>query len=464
MSLARGERFELDLDSDSEQEEAPQGESESSAAPPPIYDFVGDIKERVSTTAKPPTAPTMKTSHTGFPVHKKRDRVSAFKQRASNTSATSNGQTGLLGPKSSEKPKRDDELTFEEIERERISKENDQRLAEMSPDEIEEAQQELFEGLSPALIQRLLGRAKIDEDSQNEKEFDSILPPTDASSDPPIPKEEPSKSSTKKVTFDATTPEATTISEPSIPLPSSPSQATEETTPNHPSIHFPQPTQPPPLDPNSATFLTDLHEHYFPSLSYDPSRLAWLTPLDPTDTSSPYHPSQSALNPSDLRFGFNGALIPPRMARAIPTTKGLHHHGDAPEAAGYTIPELARLTRSKVPAQRCVAFQTLGRILYRLGRGEFGVEEGVVTVDGPVRVARDPGLEPEDEDGGEGDMEEDSGSAMCSGLWECVEEGRVVETLVEESEREGGHLTAKTYAQEALWNWRRGGGRKRKAI
>jgi hypothetical protein len=49
-------------------------------------------------------------------------------------------------------------------------------------------------------------------------------------------------------------------------------------------------------------------------------------------------------------------------------------------------------------------------------------------------------------------------------LWKCIEDGRVIETMTEEANKERGHLTAKTFAQEALWNWRRGGGRKRHAV
>jgi hypothetical protein len=207
--------------------------------------------------------------------------------------------------------------------------------------------------------------------------------------------------------------------------------------------------------------LTDLKDHYFPNLAHDPSSLSWMTPIDPSDTSSPYHPSQTALNASELRFNFKGALLPPSTARAIPVDQGLHHHAEAPEAAGYTIPELARLARSAVASQRCMAYQTLGRILYRLGRGEFGVERDVARErNGPVQVAMDPNQVPELEIA----EEEEAGSAMASGLWKCVEDGKVVESMMEEAGKERGHLTARTYAEEALWNWRRGGGRKRKAI
>ena len=138
---------------------------------------------------------------------------------------------------------------------------------------------------------------------------------------------------------------------------------------------------------------------------------------------------------------------------------GLHHHAEAPEAAGYTIPELAVLARSKVAAQRCMAYQTLGRILYRLGQGEFGTEKARQDTNGPVQVIVDPDAE---EDAEENDN--DVGSAMAAGLRACMEEGRVVETLTEEANRTKGHLTARTFAQEALWNWRRGGGRTRHAI
>jgi hypothetical protein len=117
------------------------------------------------------------------------------------------------------------------------------------------------------------------------------------------------------------------------------------------------------------------------------------------------------------------------------------------------------LSRSAVPAQRCMAYQTLGRILYRLGQGEYGVEKPRQDTDGPVQVAKNPDTE-ESED----DDEADVGSAMASGLWSCIEEGRVVETMTEEANKTKGHLTARTFAQEALWNWRRGGGRTRHAV
>ncbi|KAJ4292965.1 hypothetical protein N0V88_005629 [Collariella sp. IMI 366227] len=96
----------------------------------------------------------------------------------------------------------------------------------------------------------------------------------------------------------------------------------------------------------------------------EPEELSSTAAPTPPPKQQPAKPKKKdSLPVSALRFDFRGALLPPRLSRAVPVTKGLHHHGEAPEAAGYTIPELARLARSAVPAQRCLAYQTLGRML-----------------------------------------------------------------------------------------------------
>jgi hypothetical protein len=391
--------------------------------------------------------------------------VSAFKQQRAAKEQQATKPQDAPKPQDATKPKsafgvdRDDE-------RRAIDEENRRTLAGMSDAEIEEERQELMSKLNPALLQKLLMRSNIDQGS-NERDFDTEPLPAAISSATDKDNLEPLKpSSTKKVSFATPEPE---IVAPSTPVPTSqpPSNAdtisTATSQESQDSIHFPTPPQPPDLDPSSPTFLQSLHEKYFPSLPYDPSTLSWMAPVDPSDTKSPYHPSQTGLNASQLRFDFNGALLAPSVARSIPSDMGLHHHEEAPEAAGYTIPELAVTARSKVAAQRCMAYQTLGRILYRLGQGEFGIEKGVQTTDGPARVARNPGAGEESEEEDEED-EEDVGSAMARGLWTCVEEGKVIETLTEEANKTKGHLTARTFAQEALWNWRRGGGRKRFAV
>ncbi|KAF2707417.1 hypothetical protein K504DRAFT_458861 [Pleomassaria siparia CBS 279.74] len=466
MSFARGERVHFDFDTGGIERTGPeQDETPESTSTP----FVGDILERAPSAANPPSAPTFKAqaNTTGFPAHKKRtSRVSAFKQqRAAKIESPSQNGRPNIGTSNGVKSAQDEE-------KRQIDEENRQRIASMSAEEIEEERNELMSQLPASLIQKLLARANINQGS-NERDFDDLETP--ASAAPPqvdSVKNESKTPTTKKVTFDDSPAKTsapvheplTSASSPTTtPLPDTNNTHDVQNLENLPSsIHFPTPAQPPDLDPNSNTFLTDLHEKYFPNLPYDPASVSWMRPIDSSDTTSPYHPSQTALNASELRFDFNGALLAPSHAREIDVTKGLHHHADAPEAAGYTLPELARLSRSAVAAQRCMAYQTLGRILYRLGKGEFGEEHGKYKAErAPVQVVKNPNVQ--DEEDSDGD-EEDVGSAISRGLWTCIEEDRVIETLTEEASREKGHLTAKTYAQEALWNWRRGGGRKRQAV
>ncbi|KAK1058645.1 hypothetical protein LTR33_013339 [Friedmanniomyces endolithicus] len=384
--MIRGERFEIDLGSDDEGDAAAK-------APPLPGAFVNDVLERQPGAANPPKAPTLKNK-SGFPEHKKRTVEKSFNSKRTTQPAQDAAKPSAKRP---EIESQDDDAKPGSLadEKRRIDEENRQRLADMSPAQLEEERQELLSSLSPAMIERLLKRSNIESGSNESMD----IPPID-----PHP---------------------------------------------HDSIHFPRPTQPPDLDPSSATFLQDLHEKYFPSLPTDPSKLAWMrssTPTTPNNNNDTYHPSASAFHAADLRFSFTGELLAPRTASLIPVTAGLHHHGDSPEAAGYTVAELAHLSRSTYAAQRCVAFQTLGRFLYRLGKGEFG----------------DPG-----EPGAEVTGAEESFGELARGLWHAVEQEGVIQTLVLESEGlgvgGGRHVSARAYATEAVHLWRKGGGRRWKA-
>ncbi|KAF2723475.1 hypothetical protein K431DRAFT_190758, partial [Polychaeton citri CBS 116435] len=432
--MIHGEKFELDLGSDVEAGSSQPGKAAPVAAP---FNFVADVLERTPSAPKPPTAPTPKTD-TGFPAHRKRDVKSRFRQRQQPGAASASAQPSLPAqaaptPNATTKTDTGDAPSgprswFSE-EKARIDRENSQKLANMSAQEIEEERAELLSSLSPALLQKLLAQSSIDSGSN---ESSTLYP----SGDSP-PKTEPQLQSRqkKRVAFQAPAPERAHLDD---------HEDEDDGTRPAGSIHFPRPAQPPSLDPNSASFLDDLHEKYFPSLPSDPEKLEWMR--DSTPAKNTYDPSASALNPNEIRFAFSGQLIPPRSAAGIPVTEGLHHHGDAPDAAGYTIPELAHLARSSYPAQRCIAFQTLGRLLYRLGKGEFG----------------DPG-----EPGANTVGVEDTFGELARGLWREVEMLQVVETLIAESEGngvdKGRHVSAKAYATEAVWLWRKGGGRRWKA-
>lgn len=500
MEFQKGERVFLNFETGGVEKTDQEPQPEPSVLP--AFDFVGDILERNPSSAAPPSAPSFKANATGFPAHRKRTpRVSAFKQRraANELQPTAVPKAQDASSLHSAPPPR---ARFDpNDERRAIDEENQRRLDNMTEEEIEEERRELMANLDPALIQRLLNRSNIEAESNHQlhQPVEQLTPSETRTTEPELAlqrrlfesniddgsNEQHQWPEDKVETPEPTTQALETKEGPATKAPSSkkvsfaaPDEQEDDeyakpqtaegtsTVPPHThgeeatgSLHFPPTPQPPDLDPDDPDFLKNLHTKYFPSLPYNPSTVEWMKPVDPTDKSSPYHPSQNALNASELRFDFKGTLLAPSVAREIPTNKGLHHHADAPEAAGYTIPELAVTARSAVPAQRCMAYQTLGRILYRLGQGEFGVEKPKQETDGPVKVATVP-----DEDEDEVAEDDDVGHYMAAGLWQCIDDGRVIETMTEEANRERGHLTAKTFAQEALWNWRRGGGRKRHAV
>lgn len=422
MSL-RGQRFELDLDA---AEFTANPLKSPGADPVSAVSLIGEIKER--NPSAPPAAPRPRDSTNGFPAHKKRSHVSAFKQQRyspnDKASAPTRAQDPSVRPQIPLRhPPSDKAIAhhigkkygydFDAKEKQEIGEENKQRIAQMSAEDIEEARAELMSSLNPAFIEKLLKRTNIDEEIEDQEAPDVQHTRSDDSQD------------SQDLNPEAPDPTG---------APTSPSRSEHH---NVAPIHFPQPPIDPstfqPLDPSSPSFLHDLKAHYFPSTPHDPSSsMTWLTdPTEQENHESPYSPHRDNYQLSQLRFSFTGALIPPTESLNIPTDRGLHHHGLAPSSAGYTVPELAILSRSALPAQRCIAYQILGRTMYRLGRRQFG----------------------------------DKGAELHEGLWDVIERERVLEAMMAEANRGasggGGHVSARAYAVEALWLWRKGCGGER---
>lgn len=421
----RGQRFSLNI-SDDEGDTSNIGSSNS---------FIQDIKERPMSGEV--SAPKLGNSIHGFPKHKKHSKILNARRQKDFNGKNLAADTPTVFAESSPSLEKTD---LQKTEKQLIDEENRARLSGMSAEQIEIERQELLSQLDPTLIQRLLRRANLDEargdtgieppDEKNEpreplkiiekKEVKSHL--TDVEQGVPAPVIKIKPTITRSVRF------IEDEDEPAYPIKLQPVSAEPISLCDEPKLHFPAIPSLPDLDPLDPSFLENLHGKYFPTLPKDPSKLAWMEPL-PTqgtilDQKSSYYPAQASLPASALRFTFRGSLLPPRIARAVPVTKGLHHHGEAPEAAGYTVPELAHLARSVYPAQRCIAFQTLGRLLYRLGRGEWGGKD----------------------------------SDISQGLWRCIEKGHVISTLEQAAATEGGHQGSKAYATEAIWLWQKGGG------
>ena len=425
-------------------------------------DLILDVKEKDVSHVQAPSLPTPTPGNRGFPEHKKRSRTSAFKQQRQSASGPKGPVPKFQSspPQSAAAPQSNDPAADE---RRKIDLENSARLESMSQNEIAEAQQELLNELDPSILQMLLRRANLDESKDKKDPFAASAAPPDVSepvkagpepptisvedtAEPPqlpesngqIDKDSngPSKPK-KKVTFDEDTAPPALSSDLFAPASQrQPQSHGHDHDHDHNTTHFPAAPSAPDLDPSDPDFLANLHTKYFPNLPSDPAKLAWMAPIptanSPADRDSPYHPSQSSLPVSALRFDFKGRLIPPRLARQIPSSAGLHHHAEAPEAAGYTVPELARLARSALPAQRCVAYQTLGRLLFRLGSGEWGIGEG--------------GRDGEEDD-------------LAFSIWRLIKAGYVIESLEEAAsvEEGAGHRGARAYAIEALWLLEKGG-------
>lgn len=399
--------------------------------------LIGDIVERDSSKKPSADFTDASISSTGFPQHKRRWKTSAFKQRRAGKptgeATEDNHRTSKEGTET-QNSSSGHQTSFDEIEKRRIDDENRQKLEDMTPAEIAQAQQEILNGMNPALIQRLLQRSNIDDDPS-----ESFEKPNEQQRPAPQPTPDIRIDDTTKPTKSTTVEEKQASDQPERPIKKIAEDYDEDAEPPQmppdlfpitdppKSTHFPAPPRVPDLDPSDPNFLQTLHEKYFPDLPSDPSKLAWMAPVPSQDSiadrESPYYPHPE-ISVSALRFDFRGRFLSPRVSRSIPSSKGLHHHGEAPEAAGYTIAELSRLARSAVPAQRCIAFQTLGRILYRLGTGEWGKGEN------------DP---------------------IATGVWDAVKQGRVLDSLTEAAATEGGHRGCQAYATEALWLFEKGG-------
>ncbi|OMJ11019.1 RNA polymerase II-associated protein rba50 [Smittium culicis] len=143
----------------------------------------------------------------------------------------------------------------------------------------------------------------------------------------------------------------------------------------------------PQISDNDTDFYKKLKNIYFESELDETDKLEWITSLSQAKS-----PSEKVLEnlkeqsdrvakitrdlidgketsliddpTAHLRFDFNGTLVD--VLDDIPTYEGLHHHGENPDSAGYTIPELLHLSRSTVSGQRAIANKLIGNILHNI--------------------------------------------------------------------------------------------------
>ena len=476
--------------------------------------LIADVCERrppSTSTRKAPLPPDLKSDTgggslaTGFPAHRKRMRGSGlglgsglgsgsgsvFRNGGGRNLQREEGGGGDLqkGGQTSTAKSRGRSNS--------IDRENRAKLAAMTPAEIEKERDELMAQLSPAFVERLMKRVNIDhrygDDGVDGLNGDNGNDEDDAAEFPELQRRTGMKSPQ----------EERKIREPEEQR-SEGGQA--EDTPDNTTmtldINQPRKTvsfaSPPPspssINPDRPPSPRTLRRLYFPDQPPPDAipALSWTLPLSSSSTNNNNNnnDSKTSLSISALRFSLNGALIPPSVAISLPVTLGLHHHAANPDAAGYTISELTRLSRSAMPAQRCVAIKALGGVgkwmaeqmeIERVGRddrtdGHDDDDEGNKAKDGNALKSQ---KKMEDKEKPNEDKDKDNPRvALLKGLWTLAKEERVLDILLYEAAGDGErqqqqqqqkehgqnshlhrhhhnhHQSVVVYAEDALSAWR----------
>lgn len=285
---------------------------------------LGEIKEHDVDTVSAPGLPTSVVENDGKPARGQHNGFpkpvhrSEFKRRLE---AQRNKKAGLSTPRLDTPPPVASEKVYND--------DNDRRIGEMSQQELEDARQEILNTLSPESIALLMKGLK-----QKNKETPVKVPST-----------------SKKVSF-----------EPEV---------------------------------EDKDDLLKMKTQYFADVPTENDKLAWmdnrfLTPalkkqeaqrLAELEHENPESEATEAEKVyRKVRFDLNGRIID--HTKEIPRHQGLHHHGDEPDKAGYTLAELFYLARSQVPSQRSMVLMTLSRIitLAKMAAADHDVWKNVLTV------------------------------------------------------------------------------------
>lgn len=243
----------------------------------------------------------------------------------------------------------------EEVRR-TIDAENSSRVANMSDGERQQEVEELKERFGPGILE-LMRKRRAAREASHPSQVDFM---STSSADTPDVTMGESSSPSDSAQFKPSSPAKAVHFESSEPLRSVQSQGAssstagvvKDSTPTAASkgVRF---------DLDDAT-PEGLRNKYFPNAPADDPKLQWMQ-----SGSSSAPPASSPLsNDADApRFDLQGMPLTPEKAAELPTHLGLHHHGDQPHLAGYSLQEIIHLCYSTVPSQRISMMGVLGKVI-----------------------------------------------------------------------------------------------------
>ncbi|ORY33039.1 hypothetical protein BCR39DRAFT_520876 [Naematelia encephala] len=132
---------------------------------------------------------------------------------------------------------------------------------------------------------------------------------------------------------------------------------------------------------------SSLKQKYFPNLPSEPAKLAWLQPTPSTSNNS-----NSDTNMNTVRYDLSGRKLDAAAQAILPSDLGLHHHGDEPDQAGYSMEEILHLCRSTVIAQRITMLGVLAKVLEHQQEPEVVKQAIQLAVDGLLSSSRNIGM------------------------------------------------------------------------
>ncbi|KAI6136210.1 hypothetical protein F5141DRAFT_1185256 [Pisolithus sp. B1] len=404
----------------------------------------------------------------GFPAVQHRSK-SAFtrarEEATANNAATRWNKVPLVVPTGELQPPPTTEtksaLTDAEDLRHHISQANEQRLASMTPEEIEKERKAILEQLgsdAPDLMRRVreARERKLAREDPQATEAEGkvtsseqmgrppiiyqpkpVLPPLGArpgilrvrslesvpQNAPPTVSSQrsctrPSSRTGKKIRFAEVTPKDIHIYESAPVSPKRPVLALlpPPETPDNSVVSLgtfkgsipskrPHPSDSPSEDKESPVTITDDSK-----LEGTPEyiRQRYFPDASENDPNLEWMRAATSSDSSELRFDLNGAPISPSLSETLPSHLGLHHHAEG-NHAGYTLEDLFLLSRSTVPAQRALMLGVLAKVAHRLDRlAELAGKEGELR----KRILA-AGLSAISERGGVGAM-------AVEVVWECL--------------------------------------------